>query len=168
MKTRLENLFLKRVKELSDTANKISNEEGYWPFSYSHEAKEKDCFKRPDGLWQLNHKINCHMKDGGSTVIFIWRIAPNYCTAGQPCYSAEQRFNFLQQSETEKVLVKHEGYEFVWMWDELTGPTKNIWGLSMGETYYVLRKDNEILVKTNVKKYFREEVKRCLNILHAV
>lgn len=160
MKTRPENLFLKRVKELSDIANKLvhENNDEYWPFFYSHEAKEKDCFKRPDGLWQLNNKINRHI-NGGYTVIFIWRIAPNYCTAGQPCYSAEQKYNFLKQSETEKVLVKHGEYEFVWMWDKLTGPTRDVWGLKIDQDYFVLRKDGEVLVKTDVKKHFREAVK---------
>jgi len=163
---RPENLFLKRIKELQGTAEQYcglsaNTQDKYWPFYDSYEALEKDCFKREDGIWQLNYKINTHIK-GGSTVLFIWRIAPNYCCHGQPLYTEDKIQEFLKQSETEKVLLIHKDYEFVWTWNEFHRPTRNIWGLKKGPDYLVLRKNGEILVKTQVKKHFLETVHRIL------
>ena len=148
--------FLKRVKELCDVADSVTDNHwdadkktyshinpddgvNYWPFGFKNECLEKDCFKRNDGLWQQKQKINTHMRDGGSTIVFIWRIAPNYCIDGQPCYSGEKQQRLYMDSETEKVLYETENYEFVWTWLKWGAPTRSTWGLSATDFYFQVR-----------------------------
>ena len=147
--------FLRRVKKLHDTENALTDtkwdadkreyhhrgEDGrvYWPFGFSHECSPKDCFKRDDGLWEQKKMINTHMKDGGSVVVFIWRVHPNYSCLGQPSSQNDNQLEFYEKSETEKVLFETDKLEFVWGWFDVIPPNRNIWGSSMGPTSFIVR-----------------------------
>jgi hypothetical protein len=158
-----ENYFFKEIKKLHDIADDLIHSddgEKYWPFYFNHEATEEECFKRPDKLWQLKENIYTGRNTDHNRsyiVIFIWRIAHNYCTGGQPIYNSVKKARILQASETEKIIHTHKGYEFVWMWDYFDPPTKNVWGLRQGETYYVLRKNNKTLIKSPTKADFKRK-----------
>lgn len=129
--------------------------EKYWFSTNSIDCKANECFKRDDGLWEQKGKINTHMPHGGQIKIGIWRIEPNYCCAGRPIYSSKQIREYLDKSETEKILHVYNGYEFVWSWDYFDMPTKDCWGLRQGERFFELRKDGEILVRVKYKTVFR-------------
>lgn len=152
--------FLKKIKNTVDAGKLETNKEEVWFTSWDCECLKKDCFKRKDGLWEKRDKINTHGKDGGQRRIFIWRIAPNYCCAGQPCYISYDRLKFYNKSETEKILVKTDKYEFVWKWYDFSYdyPNRTIWGLRMGKTYFEIRnrQTKEVYVRTRVKKHFIE------------
>lgn len=159
--------FLRRVKALEDAARDITSskwdakkreyhhrgEDGrkYWPFGTSHECFPKDCFKREDGLWEQKKMINTHMPDGGSVCVFIWRLHPNYCGFGQPCITNKNQVEFYEKSETEKVLLKTGELEFVWMWDEVIPPNRNIWGSSMGPTFFEIRMSGTPILREKTK-----------------
>ena len=147
MKAKPENVFIKKVKVLLKTINDISNQEGYYPFGTSYEAAEKDCIKRPDGLWELKGKDH-----NGCKVVFLWRLGSKYCILGQPIYDADKRIEYFNNSETEKVIHTHNGIEYVMAWYEWLLPTKNVWGLRQGPVYLVMRrkKNKRVLVRTEL------------------
>jgi hypothetical protein len=160
------NAFLKEVKRLEARARELTwpqdDTDHVWPFAHDHEANPEDCFKREDGLWELNERINTHIQRGnslpGSRVVFIWRTHPNYCTAGRPCYTSEQTATYMRESETEKVLVSEGGYEYVWRWDTFKGPTEVVWGMQMGPTFFELRKDGKEVLRADTKAAFKRAV----------
>jgi len=163
-----ENEFLRRVQKLKDTLENIvgfgrPNREDYWPFGFEHESKIEDCFKRDDGLWQLKKNINQHDYGcghcRGNIVIFIWRIEPNYCCAGQPCFSAQEVHDKFVKSETRKILLSHDGYDYVWRWAEFLYPTSNHWGLRQGPTFFEMCKDGKCLVRAEKKTEFKRKVR---------
>ena len=176
-KRNLANKFFKEVKRLCDTERELTkgswdaenrkythicplDGRNYWPFGIEHEADLKDCFKRADGLWELNDKINTHCKDGGSVVVFIWRIKPNYNCYGQPSCTSDKIEDFLKNSETEKVLLEHDGFQFVWRWADVTKPTECVWGMKMGKTFFELRKDGKPYIQSYTKAQFIREYKQ--------
>jgi len=152
--------FLKRVKRFKDFTQTLRERDPmtniYWPFMNNYEANLEDCFKREDGLWEKKEKINTHCKNGGYRVVFIWRIHPNYCVHGKPCFTADHKAEFLEKSETEKILLEFKNFQFVWKWHDIVMPTNNIWGMSMGKPYFELRNEGEVLARTSVKKHFVE------------
>jgi hypothetical protein len=146
--------FFKEILRLKNLVNVTTGQEGVWPFGYAYECNPSYCFKRPDGLWQKNEKINTHLPHGGSTVIFLWRLEPNYCCAGRPVYTADRVHQFLTNSETEKVILTIGDYTFSWKWDTVKMPTATCWGMKMGYPYYELRKGTSVLIQTEVKADF--------------
>ena len=160
-----ENEFLRRVQSLKDHLELYvgfdnPDRHNYWPFGFEHESRIEDCFKREDGLWQAKDNINKHTNDGkGTIVLFIWRIEPNYCTAGQPCYTLDKQAELFNKSETEKVLYIKDGYEYAWRWDKFLPPTQNCWGLRQGPTFFELRKGSEVLVREEKQAAFKRKVR---------
>lgn len=148
------NKFFKEIKRLKDLERKITRQKGVWPFGWSHECIPEDCFKRPDGLWEQREKTNAHLHHGGETVVFIWRVEPNYCIHGQPVVTHDRVLQYLVNSETEKLIVAEDGYEFFWKWDEVKRPTSTCWGMGMGKPYYEMRKDGNVLIQTQIKAEF--------------
>tara|TARA_R110002020_G_scaffold475286_1_gene709421 strand:+ start:75 stop:590 length:516 start_codon:yes stop_codon:yes gene_type:complete len=157
------NKLFKEVKKLEDSLKSINSnhpfssngEKQIWTKFY-HDCEPKDCFKRDDGLWETPPEVY-----NGNKVrkfVFIWRYHPNYCYRGRPHYTHTEQLEFIDKSETEKVLHTYEGYELGWAWDEISGPTNIVWGMSPTGWHYFLRKDGEILVSTPVKKHFKEYV----------
>ena len=55
---KIVNTFFKEIKRLKDVVSVATREKGVWPFGWSRECNFKDCFKRPDGLWQQYHDLN--------------------------------------------------------------------------------------------------------------
>ena len=160
------NKFFREIKRLEKTRDKYSNtDEGYWPFNNDSEVAPEDCFKREDGLWQKKEKINTHCSDGGSTIVFLWRVEPNYSCRGRPVMSHERVKQFLKNSETEKVLLSYKGYDFVWMWDTVYLPTETRWGICKGSCFYELRKCGMALFRAYDKKTFRDHSTWYLNEL---
>lgn len=159
-KTNHAKKFLGIVRSLLKAVEMETSLPDVWFYGSNRECLKKDCFRREDGLWEGKNKINTHSKDGGQRVVFLWRIAPNYCTYGQPCYSESDRTRLYNESETEKVLLVIDEYEFVWKWYcfSKSSPNRIIWGLKMGITYFEMRdkQTKEVLVRTNVKKHFVE------------
>jgi hypothetical protein len=151
--------FFNAIKKLEKAANIRHTDpearEKYWFYTNSIDCKIDECFKREDGLWEQKDKINTHMPHGGQIKIGIWRIEPNYCCHGRPIYTPGKVQEYLDKSETEKVLYVHNGYEFVWKWDYFDMPTDICWGLRQGPRFFELRKDGEILVQSDKKTVFR-------------
>jgi hypothetical protein len=145
------NEFFRKVKRLKAALEKqtgFNRPRDNWPFGWSAECNPEDCFKRPDGLWQQKKRINTHMTEEGASEpghvkIFLWRVKPNYCTAGRPCFDANKKAAFLQESETTKVILTRDGYEWVWRWETVQLPTENVWGMKMGEAFFEVRKVGE-------------------------
>ena len=156
---KLVNQFFKEIKRLKDLTHEITQQAGVWPFGWSNECNPCDCFKRPDGLWEQYNKINTHMPHGGNIKIFLWRIDPNYCCAGRPIYTHDRQQQFLQNSETEKILVTQDNYEFVWKWNTIILPTTTCWGIKMGAPYYELRINGIIEIQTPIKAEFIRQYK---------
>jgi hypothetical protein len=154
---------VKRLKEVLEEHTGFNRKEAVWPFGHSTECLPKDCFKRPDGLWEAKKLLHPNQENDrgghGYKRIFLWRVKPNYCTAGQPCFSADQEQAFLNESETEKILVAENDYEIVWKWNTFIRPNRNIWGMKMGEPFYELRKDGKVLVQDKTKAGFLRQVK---------
>jgi hypothetical protein len=159
-----ENEFLRRVQKLKDAADKLTREDPdhhvWWPFTWSIDSKIESCFLRPDGLWQSKEKINTHCNDGGTYKIGIWRIEPNYNFNGQPCYDSNRVYGFFKKSETRKVLLTHDGYDYVWRWAEFLPPTETCWGLRQGPTFFEMCQGGSCLVRADTKAAFQREV-RC-------
>lgn len=157
------NLFFKRIKAMEKAASGFSTEDEdgvtVWK-RFSHECLPEDCLLREDGLWETNPEQLG--RNNPRKFVFIFRSHPNYCCAGQPVYSPSERAEFLEKSETEKLILSHEGFEFVWGWDEVIMPTRIVWGMSPGHRMFYLRKDGEVLIKTSVKKHFKEFVEGVL------
>jgi hypothetical protein len=111
-----------------------------WPFTWSHESTEKECFRRPDGLWQAHKPHYC-----GDKFIFLWRLNPNYCIYGQPHFGLNERNDHYTKSETCKVLFTENELTFKWEWYEWDWgyPNKNIWGLKMTEPTISVYKGDE-------------------------
>jgi hypothetical protein len=154
------NQFFKKVKALEDAADlwkkarkDPSIREKYWFVTSDMECAPKDCFKRDDGLWEKKEKINTHCSHGGQIVIAIWRLWPNYCCFGRPSYPKVDTFR--EESETEKILHTHAGYQFVWGWDEVILPTSICWGMRKGPCWFQLRKDGEVIVQESSKAAFK-------------
>jgi hypothetical protein len=140
--------FLREVKRLCDTeadlcdgkwdAEKKTSTQWhadgnrYWPFGISHDTLPEDCFKREDGLWQQNDKINTHDKEGGYTLVFIWRT--HISGRGRTNHS-----EFYEKSEREKVLYETDKLEFVWKWEKVIFPTECVWSYRMGPTFFEVR-----------------------------
>jgi len=151
------NEFLSKVEALKKAADSLDRDK-YWPFSFEHDEAEANCFKREDGLWESKEK---HYS--GVTYAFIWRTAPKfYCCAGQPCYTADDEARYMKESETEKVLLVRDGFEYVWRWNTFHRPTKNIWGLRQGPTFFELRKDGASLIRVDKKATFQRLVNQYL------
>jgi hypothetical protein len=148
------NKFFKEIKRLDDAHNKynmgqVEDDLEVWSW-YTHDCNDDEAKLRDDGLWE-------HV-DGGRKYIFVWRYHPNYCYHGKPHYNHNEELEFMEKSETEKVLYTYKGYEFVWGWEDLDPPTWCVWGMKPGPRYFYLRKDGVELLCTDVKKYFREDV----------
>jgi len=157
------NRFFKKVDEL----HKMSSGWGHPDYddndvrilrTYSHECEPKDCFLRPDGMWEsYPESYGRYMRK----FIFAWRIHPNYCCAGKPYFNWSQQKEFMDKSETDKVLYEYNGYEFVLYWYELTPPNHIVWGMKMGKTYFGMRYNGEhVMLPTRVKKRFREDAQK--------
>lgn len=165
MQVNHSNRFFKEIKRLQDAERAVEADRPFgeslvidgvsvWSKT-SHECAPDQCFKRPDGLWETYPESY-----GRKTrkFVFIWRYHPNYCTRGRPIYTPSDVQIFLEGSETEKVLYTHDGYEFVWGWDQVIMPTWCVWGMHPGRKYFRLIKDDEVLFETSVRKHFREAV----------
>lgn len=88
----------------------------------------------------------------------VWKLAKeSYCNWGRPCYIPSELAWMLKDSETEKVLGSHEGYEFVWLWDEWVRPDPDYWGVVPAALYYVIRKDGEEVYRTTFKSRLLSE-----------
>jgi hypothetical protein len=162
MKINHANRFFKEVTRLWDLAShwnfdkRMDLNEDRELFSLNHEEYAKDCTRRADGSWESIWYQYGHYR---RRFIFIWREFPNYCCAGKPYYTWSQQTEYLEKSETEKILYEYKGLEFIWMWDEIIPPTYIVWGMKSGPKKFMLRKDGVILVEpTTVKKHFREAV----------
>jgi hypothetical protein len=158
------NMFFKAVTALEKALNAAPDSFGsdyrdddvrVWT-KRSHECDPEDVIQRADGLQETKPKP--YGRSGLRKFVFLWRYHPNYCCAGRPHYSWKDQSEFLEKSETEKVLLTYEGYEFVWGWDEISMPTRIVWGMQTGQKMFYLRKDGEVLVRTHVKKHFKEAV----------
>jgi hypothetical protein len=146
--------FFAHVAELTRSLNTVtSSKDGVWPFGNSCECKADECFLRDDGLWETKQLLNTGMHKYRR--IFIWRILPNY---GSTRYSAERQAEFLQCSETEKVLLTHDEYEFVWLWDTIHGPNEWVWGMDIGPRHYVLRKCGKEVLRADSKAAFLRSI----------
>jgi len=146
--------FIKKVEHLINTVHELtqSDTQEYWPFGYSHEALETECFKREDGLWELKDKINPHI-NGGQKVVFIWRKHPEPCYGGRPVYSSEKEKEIYEKSETEKVLFETDKLEFVWTWHYFRHPTEYVWSYIMGPAFFEVRiKETKQIVIRETKK----------------
>jgi hypothetical protein len=162
------NKFFREIDRLKRTLEEhtgFNRKEAVWPFGHSRECLPEACFKRPDGLWEAHDLLNPDQENDrggyGYKQIFLWRIKPNYCCQGQPVFSSDQEQAFLNESETEKILVTQDGYEIVWKWDTLIRPNQNIWGMKMGKTFYELRKNGKILAQDFTKAGFLRKVEAC-------
>lgn len=161
------NRFFKQVKLFDDSleaVSRLNKKFGHNPVGldgieifqkWSHECDAGDCTKRADGLWETQPESYGKKL---RRFVFVWRIHPNYCCAGRPHYTYEEQKEFLEKSEKEKVLYTYDGFEFVWGWDTIRHPTHFVWGMRMGQTFFMLRKDGVTLVKTPVKKHFRDAI----------
>ncbi len=157
--------FLRRIKSLCDNVSDLTgyhwDEEKqtstekhpdgnyYWPFGFSHDSLPKDCFKREDGLWEQNNKINTHSKCGGYVLVFLWRIHPSH--RGIATWS-----EVYEKSEREKVLYETEDLEFVWRWEKVILPTECVWSCTMGPTFFEVRdkKTKQPLIQHHQKAPF--------------
>jgi hypothetical protein len=161
MELKHANKFFKIVKAMDSAMMQSSNDE--ISFYSTYDCNPDECFKRDDGLWQLNRRVNCHNygcgHSRGHLAAFLWRIAPKfYNTSGQPCYSFDQEKEFMEKSETEKVLVSHNGFEYIWRWNTFNRPNRNIWGLTKGPSFFELRKDHAFYARSAVKADFLRQV----------
>ena len=75
-------------------------------------------------------------------------------TSGQPVCSNHNSVTFFKNSETEKVILTQDDYEYVWKWSDVTMPTDICWGMKMGQTFFELRKDGKSIIQTSVKADF--------------
>jgi hypothetical protein len=149
-KKKLSTIIFEKLNYFSEVTSKLhkitENRNGklesvYWPFMFEHECKPENCFKREDGLWEGKELISNHK------VVFIWRIEPNYCVHGQPCFSEEQIAEIYKKSETEKLLYKENDLEFYWKWYKFELPNKNIWGLKPRGHSIEVRKNGVVVYK---------------------
>jgi hypothetical protein len=163
--------FLKEVKRLETTLETLTGIQrdrkiygDIWPFGGSCKCLEKDCYKRKDGLWQKYQRLSTHAKNDkggyGYDVVFLWRIKPNGNCYGRPYFTIEQYEAFLNESETEKILISEDGYEFVWKWENIKPPTEIVWGMDMGPTFFQLRKNGEVLINSLTKADFLRQVEK--------
>jgi hypothetical protein len=156
--------FFRKITALQVALDKMTGlgkrPDDVWPFGHSRENTPDQCYLRKDGLWQSKDLLRTGNTQPEYRCIFLWRIHPNYCTAGRPICTSDKVQTFLENSETEKILITEGDFEFVWMWDTIKYPTKNVWGMNMGPTFYVLRRKStkEILVKEDYKNRFLNQI----------
>lgn len=159
----LVNKFFGEIERLKKCLKVETNKEDVWPFGYESECDPKDCYKRKDGLWKKLDRINTHSKNKldtyGYDVIFLWRVMPNYCTWGRPVCTSDRIQAFLEQSETEKLIISYKGYEFLWKWDTVILPTENVWGMKMGKTFFEFRQTGMKPIKEYTKTAFKQKIK---------
>jgi len=165
--------FLKRVKALQDRAEWMGGHQNgklvdavdddgrkVWPFTHDHECHRNQCKKRPDGLWERTQCQYHGAKDYKN--VFLWRLFPNYCCWGRPVCTSDKQQEFLDKSETEKILLDEDGIQWVWKWSTVRLPTRVLWGMGMGPTYFEVRKGDEILLqsatKVGVTRWYKEAV----------
>lgn len=106
--------------------------------AHDGEYSKECCTLDMDGYW-ISNKYDVH--DGktrnGYThpKKFLWRVEPNYCTAGRPSYSSEKIKEIYEKSETKKYLLKLHKFEICLEWDGFNLPTETCWGLEMKPVY---------------------------------
>jgi hypothetical protein len=135
-------IAIKKINAIYELADKVRNtEEKVWPFTFDHDIAEKDCFKRPDGLWEA--KQPHYNKD---RFVFIWRNHPDvYCTAGRPCRTSDKVQELYEGSETEKLIHEQDGLQFFWTWKKFRNPTETHWGHKPTDHHVEVRKDGKVL-----------------------
>ena len=163
--------FLRRVKALQDRASWMGGHQGdrlvrpvmdggreVWPFTHDHECHRNQCKKRKDGLWERT--ICKYQGAKNHKNVFLWRLFPNYCCAGRPVCTSDVQQKFLDKSETEKILLDENGVQWVWKWSTVRTPTRILWGMGMGQTYFEIRKGDQVLAqqitKIGVQRAYKE------------
>jgi hypothetical protein len=69
-----------------------------------------------------------------------WKLAEGtYNTWGPPVFVAADLERLRAESETEKVLVRKDGLEFVWAWTQWDRPTRTYWGVKPSGFVYLVR-----------------------------
>jgi hypothetical protein len=155
------NRFFKEKKRLETELNNLAyksngfSKTGVWGSLYDdhNHGEGNECKLLKEGIWESSY-----IRSGREhTKYSIFKIYPNYCTAGRPYYSQEQLNSFYDKSETEKILATEDGYELVWMWDRWEPPTYCYWGFKPSGWGYILRKDGEELARAYTKTDFHRQ-----------
>jgi hypothetical protein len=118
----------------------------------SYEAKESECTLDVDGLWILNKPNHNNQR-----VKFFWRIEPNYCTAGQPCYSTDRIVEIFKNSEHKKSVLKLSKSEVCLEWFGFDGPTNTCWGLSQKPVHVTMYEEGIRISCIEMKRGWKKE-----------
>ena len=102
-----------------------------------YECKAEDCHRGPDGRWITNKKTayDGRSRDPAAYNRFFWRIEPNYCIHGKPCFDAGQIAAIFEKSETKKVIHETGRHSICLEWFKFDLPTETCWGLRQGPVY---------------------------------
>lgn len=128
---------------------------------FSSEMNLDNCYLDSDGFWiekiQSGHDGKSH--DATHYKKFWWRIAPNYCVHGRPCYSDDKIKKIFLNSETRKDIFKLNNFCISLEWFGFDLPTECIWGLRMKSIHTTIY-HNSIKVFTGIsifKKGWKKE-----------
>lgn len=155
-------LFAKEIIAIIQSKTKFSS---YTPdrfkcnwFERIHNSYEKritDCHIDTDGYWKSNDMDGHDGKSHGYTHYekFFWRIEPNYCTAGRPCYDQSRIDQIYKMSETKKVLIGMNKSQVCLEWDGFDSPTETCWGLRMKPVHITIYENgNKIFTGMSIHK----------------
>jgi len=128
----------------------------------NYESSITNCHLDSDGYWITNNLDGHDGKSHGCThhTKFFWRIEPNYCGYGRPCYSQKQIDEFYKNSETKKLILGMEKSQICLEWDGFDSPTSTCWGLRMKPIHITVYEDDKKIFsgmsihKTGWKKEF--------------
>jgi hypothetical protein len=106
--------------------------------------KIENCILDDDGLWRSKEMDSSDGKGHNTQYTkFLWRIEPNYCTAGRISYSQEQINEFYRKSETKKYLLKFVKSQVCLEWDGFDLPTETHWGLRQRAPFITIYENGE-------------------------
>lgn len=123
-----------------------------------YEAKVSDCTLDVDGLWILNKPNH-----NGQRVKFFWRIEPNYCTAGRPCYSTDQVVNFFMNSEHRKSVLKLDKTEVCLEWFGFDSPTETCWGLRPKPVHVTIYENSTQIACIEMARGWKKELTKFID-----
>lgn len=104
------------------------------------EYTKEGCYIDNDGYW-----VSKDRNHNGIFYKFIWRIEPNYETAGKPCYTTGDERRIFNNSETKKYLLKLEKTQFCIEFEGFDFPTNTYWGLRPKQPHISIYENNSLI-----------------------
>jgi hypothetical protein len=150
----------RKIKHMTNITGRSSfADKNNMSYRFDYECQPDECFKRPDGLWQLNH-----LDHNGHIPVFLWRLGSKYCCTGHPIYTSENYDKMYKASETRKLIQEIDGLSFYWTWENWNPPTETLWGATMTPPFVQVYRGGRILFNSSrFEKEAKAELIQFLN-----